>query len=446
MGPGSTNSNAWFWLLAGVLIGIAVTAAFGVLWKGVLQRFGQVRAVVIAIAAIAVVGTSAVLLYMQIGRPDLATTSAAIPAPHAMGTPTATANGAPAPQSMELVTAQLAQRLSRDGGPDSDWQLLAQSYDFMGRSEDAARARDHKAPAVTQDASATANVNVPAAAITNESAEEKLGGLIQQTKAHPKDANAWIALAEAQRRQRNHTEARAAFENAIKLKGMTADSWADYADVLASSKTGSTQLAGAPAQAIDKALALNPDHAKALWLKASLAHEEHRYADALVLWKHLRTVIGANESDARLIDANIEEAQQLLGGSVQASGAQPQATPIGQATGVVAGTIEIDPKFLSRAAKGTTLFIYAKSVDSPGPPLAVFRTTVSQWPIKFQLDDSMAMMPGRNLSSATSVLIEARISRSGQATASAGDLQAAGTRVNVRDGKTVHLRIDKEVG
>ena len=53
---------------------------------------------------------------------------------------------------------------------------------------------------------------------------------------------------------------------------MNADSWADYADVLATLSGGS--LAGEPARAIDHALELDAQHPKALWLKASLAHEQ----------------------------------------------------------------------------------------------------------------------------------------------------------------------------
>jgi cytochrome c-type biogenesis protein CcmH len=342
-------------------------------------------------AALVVVAT---ILYLQLGRPDLTTST---PMAHAN-----IASSSQAPSSIEQATEKLAKRLSREGGSDSDWELLAQSYDFMGHPDDAARARQHL----------TAN------SAPNSSA----------------DITNTLAQAQALRTQRNFEQARAAYEKAIGQNGMTAEAWADYADVLASQSNN--KLSGAPARAIDNALALDPNQPKALWLKASLAHEEHRYADAVALWKRLRSLMDDSSSDARIIDANIAEAQQLAGNA-----------PLAKQTASVAvsGTVEIDPRLASRAAPGSTLFIYAKSVDSPGPPLAVFRTTVAKWPMQFTLDDSMAMMPGRNLSSAGNVIIEARISRSGQATATSGDLQAAGARINPRDSKAVHLRIDKEV-
>src|SRR6516164_4382925 len=48
----------------------------------------------------------------------------------------------------------------------------------------------------------------------------------------------------------------------------------------------------------------------------------------------------------------------------------------------------------------------AKSMD--------LRATVGTWPVSFRLDDSMAMVPSRRQSQFDRVVIEARISRSGQ--------------------------------
>jgi cytochrome c-type biogenesis protein CcmH/NrfG len=49
--------------------------------------------------------------------------------------------------ALDEVTRKLAQRLATQGGSDEDWNLLAQSYDYMGRTEDARAARKHIAKA-----------------------------------------------------------------------------------------------------------------------------------------------------------------------------------------------------------------------------------------------------------------------------------------------------------
>ena len=45
--------------------------------------------------------------------------------------------------ALDEVTRKLAQRLATQGGSDDDWNLLAQSYDYMGRADDARAARKH---------------------------------------------------------------------------------------------------------------------------------------------------------------------------------------------------------------------------------------------------------------------------------------------------------------
>jgi len=117
-----------------------------------------------------------------------------------------------------------------------------------------------------------------------------------------------VAQADELRRQRKFKEAAEAYRRAVTAGRMNADSWADYADALASA---GSSLKGAPAAALAQALALDPRHPKALWLKASLEHEEHRYRDAASTWRNLLAVVPANSSDARIIEANIAEATRL---------------------------------------------------------------------------------------------------------------------------------------
>jgi len=130
-------------------------------------------------------------------------------------------------------------------------------------------------------------------------------------QADPRNAQEWLALAAARRRDRDYAGAREAYSQVIQRNAMTADSWADYADALASMSGGS--LGGEAQVAIQRALSLNPNHPKALWLEASHAYEEHRYADALILWKRLRAALRDDSPDAGIVDANIAESAQLAG-------------------------------------------------------------------------------------------------------------------------------------
>jgi hypothetical protein len=48
--------------------------------------------------------------------------------------------------SLEEVTSRLAARLAASGGTSDDWRLLAQSYEYLGRTPQAQEARSHIAP------------------------------------------------------------------------------------------------------------------------------------------------------------------------------------------------------------------------------------------------------------------------------------------------------------
>jgi cytochrome c-type biogenesis protein CcmH len=320
--------------------------------------------------------------------------------------------------SLLAATQRLADRLRSSGGTDADWELLAQSYEQSGDTAAAAAARSHSLDG--GDSTQTRDA---------EAYRERVA-------KNPADGAAWIALARTARTMRDYSAARSSYEKAVALNVMQADDWADYADVLA---TSAGRLSGAPAKAIAAALALDPGHAKALWLKASLALEERRYADALQDWRRLRAVVPDDSSDARIIDANIQEAQAL-------SGEPPPAAVTVAATApaiAIRGTVDIDPSLKSRVTPGMTLFVFARAAEGSGPPLAVLRTQPTRWPVTFQLDDSLAMLPSRRLSGFDRVIVEARLSKSGQALAQSGDLQIASGVVRTTDAAPLALRISK---
>jgi cytochrome c-type biogenesis protein CcmH len=108
----------------------------------------------------------------------------------------------------------------------------------------------------------------------------------------------------------------------------------------------------------------------------------------------------------------------------------------------VTGSVSVAPGLASRVDRSATLFVFARAEKGPRMPLAVVRASASELPLKFTLDDSQAMAPSLKLSSAAEVRIEARISRSGNATPQPGDL--VGTSGVVKPGAhDVNIVVDK---
>jgi tetratricopeptide (TPR) repeat protein len=108
--------------------------------------------------------------------------------------------------------------------------------------------------------------------------------------------------------QRRFAEAEAAYREAVAANPMDADSWADLADSAAAA-AGNDLTRGR--EAIQRALAIDPRHRKALWLRASLELQEQRYATAAATWREVAALVPAGSTDARVIAANIVEADAL---------------------------------------------------------------------------------------------------------------------------------------
>jgi hypothetical protein len=291
---------AFFWFMAGILFTVAIVVLL-LPWLRTVPRLGALPSLPWQAGLGAAILIVAVLaLYHEFGRPDFVSRSAAPAAPAVSRNVTidtgiasaiSAANSGSAPgsaapsgaSSMNSAIATLEARLAKGGGSADDWELLAKSYEFLGRPADAAKARAHELPPLPADA--------------------------------------------------NESGAGPAFSAA----------------------------AG--------------------------------------------TAAGA----------------------------------------AVSGEVSIAAGLSAKAAAGDTLFIVAKSIDSPGIPVAVFRTSVGAWPVKFTLDDSKSMFPGRTLSNAGRVTVEARISKSGQPLPAPGDLQGSTGPINPADHPVLKILIDRTI-
>jgi cytochrome c-type biogenesis protein CcmH len=74
-------------------------------------------------------------------------------------------------------------------------------------------------------------------------------------------------------------------------------------------------------------------------------------------------------------------------------------------------------------------------------PLAALKKKVRDLPYRFRLDDSMAMTPAARLSGHAKVVVVARVSKSGTASAQRGDLQGSSAPV-ANDARGVAVVID----
>jgi cytochrome c-type biogenesis protein CcmH len=101
------------------------------------------------------------------------------------------------------------------------------------------------------------------------------------------------------------------------------------------------------------------------------------------------------------------------------------AKPIAEAgqSRAITGTVTVAPSLAGKGSPTDTLFVFAREVNGPPMPVAIVRATKKDLPFTFRLDDSTGMMPSRKLSDVGTVVIVARLSKSGKAMPESGDLE-----------------------
>jgi cytochrome c-type biogenesis protein CcmH len=297
--------------------------------------------------------------------------------------------------------------------------------------------------------------------MTRAQIDELVDKLATRMKEHPEDPTGWKLLARTYASLGRFDESVSAYKEAAARGTPDAALYADWADALA---MRNQSLQGEPSQLIAKALAIEPNAPKALALAATAALERQDYTQAIAEWRKLKAQFPPGSDEAKSIDAMIAEAGAAaqghapIGAAPGASAVPPPTASAGQpganatppsssaATDATAisGRVTLDPALRDRVSPSDTLFIFARAVDGPRMPLAVVRTTASELPRDFRLDDTMAMAPIAKLSGASEVVVEARIAKSGSATPAKGDLE--GMSKPVKPGaRGVSIVIDRVV-
>lgn len=280
-----------------------------------------------------------------------------------------------------------------------------------------------------------------------------VGKLEDRLKTQPEDPEGWSMLGRSYSVLGRYAEAVEAFRKVAALQPQDAQAYADQADALA--MANGRQLAGEPEKLIDKALSLDPKNLKALALAGTIAFDRGDYAAAV---RHWEAAVVAGQGDSELVrnlQGGIAEAR-ARGGLPPAAGAAASAPapavaqapkaadPSAAAATRVSGRVTLAPALQGKVAPDDTVFVFARAVDGPRAPLAVYRKQVRDLPFDFVLDDSMAMSAALRLSSATQVIVSARVSKSGNAVAQPGDLQGASPAVRVGTDK-LQIEIGEEL-
>ncbi len=285
---------------------------------------------------------------------------------------------------------------------------------------------------------------------------EGLNQLIEQLRKkleqNPNDGVGWGLLARSYMAMERYADAVPIFERATKLDPDNAGLLADFADALAVHQ--GRKLEGRPESLIQKALKLDPHNVKALMLSGTIAYNRKEFARAAKEWEDAHAYLPADDQESSdQLKASIAEAKRRMGGgpSMNMLVANPPmeqakpakvAAPSGQSRAIT-GKVILGPNLANRASLPDTLFVFAKDVAGPPMPVSIVRASRKDLPFTFRLDDSTSPMPSRKLSDIDTVVIVARLSKSGKAMAESGDLE--GMSQPIKPGaENITVVIDRE--
>lgn len=251
----------------------------------------------------------------------------------------------------------------------------------------------------------------------------QLPDLIRGMQAHlqkkPHDARSWYLLGVSYMQVRMAEPAELAFSRALNLEPDNADYVVGYTQVSMAQNNGA--LTPEMRQTLIRIIGQQPDNPKPYMTLGMAAFQGGDFNGAIEIWQQYIQRENADARAVQLLQRSVEVARNQL---AQADSAP--ATVSGQpdaATDKPLLSVKVDlaADVRSQLTASDTLFVYAKAVNGPPMLLAVVKQPVGNWPVIVQLSDANAMTPMATLSKFPDVIVQARISATGNAIPQSGD-------------------------
>jgi cytochrome c-type biogenesis protein CcmH len=283
-----------------------------------------------------------------------------------------------------------------------------------------------------------------ASADHGQSMEQAIAGLAAKLKQNPEDVEGWSLLGRAYEATERFADARDALAHAHALAKDDNEVTVAYAEALALS-TESRRVEGEPRALIESVLKTTPDNQRGLWLLGISDYQRGQYDAAIADWNRLLAVLPKESDIVPSVREQIAQAEAARDGRAPVA-RQPTPTDTAPASNPqLQVQVALDAKLKDKVAPNDVLFVYAKAASGPPMPLAIQRLTADKLPTSVTLTDAMGMLPNMKLSQFPQVVVGARVSKSGNAIAQSGDLQAISAPLDVTTATPIKLTIDQIV-
>ena len=272
--------------------------------------------------------------------------------------------------------------------------------------------------------------------------DQAVGELKAHLAQQPDDLQGWMLLAQTYSVMHRATDARDAYEQALRIdanNSVAMVGWAEADSLLRDDH----RIEGRAQELLERAVKLDPQSQRGLWLLGISQFQHDHYAEAAATWRQLQPQLEPGSTVAKAVAEQIAVADTRAGNGDKTASETP-TTAAHEAPGpALQVQVTLSPELKSKLAPGDTLFVYARAEQGPPMPLAVAKLDAAALPATVTLTDAMGMTPQPKLSSSPRVFVGARISKSGQAIAQAGDLEGDAGVVDVNTHTPIKISIDK---
>ena len=246
----------------------------------------------------------------------------------------------------------------------------------------------------------------------------------ERLNKEPADVKGWLLLARAKASVGMFDGAMKAYEKAALLDPKDSDMWSDYADSAAGMAQG--KMDGKPIELINKSLALDGKNIKALLLRGTWELQKNDLVAAEKSFTLAKSVSEPNSGFAQIADNALSEITSRRGGTPVVAVAGAPAANAAPAIALTTVTLQLsaDARKAANATSAVFLIVRASGAER-GPPLAAKKLALADADKPILLTSADAMIGGAGLKPGADVVLQARLSLTGQPMAQAGDWESA---------------------
>jgi cytochrome c-type biogenesis protein CcmH len=277
------------------------------------------------------------------------------------------------------------------------------------------------------------------------SMEDAIAQLEERLKNNPDDVDGQMLYARSQISLKNYDKAVAAYRKSNDLAPNESVILTELAEAIALANDKRSFL-GEPEALLAKAVDLEPNNQKALWLLGMTYYEHKDFVKTNDIWSKLYVMMEDEGAKKQL-------AQQLNGirsklGEQAIDSSSTDNKPKKPTTTQLSLQVTITDDLKSKLkVKPALLYIYTKEPTGMPMPIAVIKQSLESidktFPLAFTMSDANSLQPNRLLNDFNQIKIGARISFSGNAMPQSGDFQSDELVIDLPYTETIELNINK---